>query len=56
LPLHRREAAPELRKEVRSSPVLLVVVPVHRGAEEGSPEFAAAPSHAAAWSIVAIAT
>jgi hypothetical protein len=49
LPLRRREAIPELRKEVRSSPVPLVV-------EEGSPEFAAAPSHAATWSVVAVAT
>jgi hypothetical protein len=36
--------------------VLLVVNPVHRIAEEGSPEFAAAPSRAAAWSVVAVAT
>jgi hypothetical protein len=49
-PLGRRGAIPELRKEVRSSPVPLVVVPV------GSPEFAAAPSRAAAWSAVAVAT
>jgi hypothetical protein len=49
-------AIPELRKEVRSSPVPLVVVPVHRDAEEGSPEFAAAPSRAAAWGAVADAT
>jgi hypothetical protein len=38
LPLRRREAVPELRKEVRSSPVPLVLVPMHRVAEEGSPE------------------
>jgi hypothetical protein len=54
--LRRREAVPELRKEVRSSPVPLVVVPVHRVAEEGSPEFATAPSRAAAWSVVTVAT
>jgi hypothetical protein len=48
LPLHHREAVPELRKEARSSQVPLVVVPVHRFAEEGSPEFAAAPSRTAA--------
>jgi hypothetical protein len=56
LPLRCREAVPELRKEVRSSPVPLVVVPVHRVAEEGSPEFAAAPSRATAWNVVAVAT
>jgi hypothetical protein len=55
-PFCRQGAIPELRKEVRSSPVPLVVVPVHRVAEEGSPEFAAAPSRAAAWSAVAVAT
>jgi hypothetical protein len=55
-PLCRQGAIPELRKEVRSSPVPLIVVPVHRVAEEGSPEFAAAPSRAAAWSAVAVAT
>jgi hypothetical protein len=36
--LRCREAVLELCKEVRSSPVPLVVVPVPQVAEEGSPE------------------
>jgi hypothetical protein len=50
LPLRRREVIPELRKEVRSSLVPLVVVPVHRVTDEGSPELhrCTAPPHRAA--------
>jgi hypothetical protein len=39
-PLHHREDAQELRKEVRSSPVPLVVIPEQPVALGPSPEFA----------------
>jgi hypothetical protein len=41
---------------VRSIPALLVVVPVLHTARSRSPEFAAAPSRAAAWRVVAVAS
>jgi hypothetical protein len=41
---------------VRHPPASLVVDSVHPVVLEPSPEFAAAPSHAAAWSVVVVAT
>jgi hypothetical protein len=52
----RREIAQEPRKEVRSILAMLVVDPVLRTARTRSPEFAAAPSRAAAWSVAAVAS
>jgi hypothetical protein len=53
-PLRRRGTAQEPRKEVRIILALLVVVPVLHTARSRSPEFAAAPSRAAAWSVIAL--
>jgi hypothetical protein len=55
-PLRRREAAQEPRKEVRSIPTLLVVIPVLHTARSRSQEFDAAPSRAATLSVVAVAS